>query len=179
MLISIEGVWLHSNWSRRYWHWHWHWIWIWRWSYHYWMIHCSPWTHSPELLLILTIQLLNIRFKRSFLFSKIIFLTSQLKINKMSLLPWLFYVPKASWWFIKARRENITWQDSSFSVVYSSLSLLTWEVRSCSNWMVSPITVALSFLCLSSGSAFQSRHMQSNLIMLYQFSRSDKHMNKF
>jgi len=161
MLISIEGVWLHSNWRRRYWHWHW--IWIWWWNYHHWMIHCSPWRHSPELLLILTIQLLNIRFKRSLFFSKINFLASQLKINKISLLPWLFYVPKASWWFIKARRENITSQDSSVSAAYSSLSLLTWEVRSSSNWMVSPIMVALSFLGLS-GSALQNRHRQSNLV---------------
>jgi len=155
MLISKVGEWLHGNWTRRYCHWHWKGVWWW--SHHNWMIHCSPWKHSPELLLILIIQAIDIRFKRSLFFSEIIFLLSQLRME-WNLNYFHYYSPKS----IKTdnsskKKKKITSRDSSFSVEYSSLSLLTWEVRSFSNWIVSPRMVALSFLGLS-GSAFQNLH---------------------
>jgi len=153
MLISKVGEWLHGNWTRRYCHWHWKGIW--RWSHDNWMVHCSPWKHSPELLLILIIQVINIRFKRSLFFSEIIFLQSQLKMEWN--LNYFHYYGRKSTKIANSSNKKITSRDSSFSVAYSSLSLLTWEVRSFSNWIVSLRMVALSFLGLS-GSAFQNLH---------------------
>ena len=168
VLISVERIWLHRrmhwNWSWR--HWHCHRIRIRWWCNDNRVIHSSPWEHCPNSLLILNIKVVYIGFKRCLLFSEIIFLLCQLYFNKLcDCVPYQISTTEIIIQIIDTTHKKITSQDSSLSVACSAWSLLIWDVRSFTNWIVSARMVALSFLGLL-GSAFQSHHMEVDFILI-------------
>jgi hypothetical protein len=167
--VCLE-LWVHRNstWRYRDWDWDWDWKRIWQgWPNDNRRLHSSPRVQHTHSLLILGIQIINLKLQWNFLISELILFLSQLQAPWQALFRYLNISVSCGWPACLYTYYKFTSRASSESEVYSALSLFTWDVKSFSIWIASLRIVALSFLGRSG-----SVYLNTLMAIWYQLMRT-------